>query len=144
MRDGGGLISLASAVLIVLGITTLGHKGCNNYFNNRVFSNKSYQTVSYTTGILGHVDFTVYSDCSSDIKVYSKKGHRFFDSELQQDLDGDGIVDRIRREGSEIKANRLVGILVRKDDYDSNKSSFDRADRMLDFLKWRYRSDFCD
>jgi hypothetical protein len=63
-----------------------------------------------------------------------------FDSKLYQDLNGDGLVDRIRQNGAEWKMNRLADLLVREYDYSSNSSDFDEADKMLYELMQEYGS----
>jgi len=115
-----------------------GVRGCNMAWNNRSLDKPAYQTESYATGLTGHVEFTRYSDGSMDVKEYPGLGHRIFDSELHQDLNGDGFVDRIRRNGAELKMNRLSEILVRENDYQANKERFDKADTQLQDLIAKY------
>ena len=74
---------------------------------------------------------TVYADGTQDVKEYPGLGHRIFDSELRQDLNGDGLVDRIRRNGSELKMHRLSELLVRKNDYLGNKDSSGTATKVV-------------
>ena len=78
------------------------------------------------------------TDGSQDVKEYPSLGHRLFDSELYQDLNGDGLVDRIRRNGAEWKMNRLSELLVREYDYQSDKERFDEADKQLQELMVKY------
>ncbi len=100
------LLTVGSAVALTL----LGIRGCNNFLNNkhinkgRMFS--YHETISYATGLAGHVEFTIYTHGPHDVKIYP--GHRFFDSRLYQDLDGDGHVDRIKREWLRI-SNEQIG-----------------------------------
>jgi hypothetical protein len=72
------------------------------------------------------------------VKEYPGLSHRLFDSELHQDLDGDGFVDRIRRNGAEWKMNNLSELLVREHDYDAHKERFDEADTQLKELMDKY------
>ena len=74
------------------------------------------------------------------MKVYSRFGHRSWESELHSDLDGDGVIDRIRRNGSELKGNSQLGILIRKYDYEGNEKRFDKADSRLKKLMEKYGS----
>lgn len=122
----------------ILAIPFLVGRGCNMACNNRTIDRPAYHTESYATGITGHVEYTKYSDSSQDVKIYPGLSHRLFDSELYQDLDGDGLVDRIRQNGSEIKMNRLSELLVREHDYEANKDRFDKADAKLQELMEEY------
>ena len=123
---------------LFLGIGFLITRGCNNLFNNKQMKSNFYSTDSYAIGITGHVEYTRYNDKSKEIKVYPGLGHRLFDSELLQDLNGDGKIDRIRRNGAEWKVNSLIEILVREYDFDKNKDRFDEADKMLMGLIEKY------
>ena len=120
------------------GVLLLGVRGCNVALNNRTIVKSAFYTESRATGIYGHVEYTRYSDGSQDIKIYSSLSHRFFGSELHQDFNGDGLVDRIRRDGPEWKMHRLNDILERKIDYESNKDRFDKADAQLKELMIKY------
>lgn len=122
----------------IVGISLLTGRGCNNFFNNREVNRQSYSMVSYATGISGHVEYIRFLDGSQDVKIYPDWGHRLFDSELDQDLNGDGKVDRIRRNGSEWKLHRLDEMLIRETDYKTNKERFDHADGILQDLMKKY------
>ena len=122
-----------------LGLTFLGVRGYNNLMNNREIEKPSYRTVSYATGLTGHVEHTQFSDGSQDVKIYPGLGHRLWDSKLYQDRDGDGDVDRIRQNGAEWKMNRLSKMLIREQDYDKHKKEFDEADEKLQELMERNR-----
>ncbi len=126
------------ALGVSIGIPLLVARGCTMLFNNKQIVNPAYKTVSYATGLNGHIEYTRYSDGSQDVKSYPGVGHRMWDSELQQDLDGDGLIDRIRRNGAEWKANSLREILVRTTDYQANKGRFDKADKRLQLLMEKY------
>jgi len=134
---GSGKIMLG-IYIGVFGLALLGARGCNSLLNNRTINKSTHQTVSYATGINGHVEYTKYVGGSQDVKIYPGLGHRLWDSELHQDLDGDGYVDRIRKNGSELKANRLTEILIRGLDYDTHKDRFDKADERLQKLMEKY------
>lgn len=121
-------------IAILLGVV----RGCNMAWNNKSIVKPAYQTESRATGLYGHVEFTRYSDGSQDVKEYPSFAHRLFDSELHQDLDGDGLVDRIRQNGAEWKMNHLSTLLVREHDYDAHKKRFDKADKQLQDLMARY------
>lgn len=127
-----GLYTLAIATLLGAG------RGCNLMCNDRTVDNPAFKMNSYAIGLNGHLEYIVYSDGSQDVKEYPGSGHRWHDSELHQDLDGDGFVDRIRKNGSEFKMNRLSELLVRKHDYFSNKERFDEADLQLQELMKKY------
>lgn len=122
----------------IFGGSLLGVRGCNNSCNNRTVKKESYCMKSYATGISGHVEYIRFADGSQDVKTYPSFGHRLWDSELHQDLDGDGHVDRIRRNGSEFKMNSLSELLVRKADYEKHKKRFDDADEQLQELAAKY------
>jgi len=122
----------------MIGIMLLGGRGCNMAFNNRTINKPAYHTESHATGLTGHVEYTRYSDDSQDVKIYPGFGHRLFSSELHQDLNGDGLVDRIRQDGPEWKMHRLYDILVREHDYQTNEKRFDEADKQLQELAAKY------
>ncbi|MCK9595871.1 hypothetical protein M0R19_01660 [Candidatus Pacearchaeota archaeon] len=128
------LLMIAAIMGTALGITRIG----NNFFNNKIRKKPTYYSVSYATGITGHMNYVSYSDGSQEFKEYPGLGHRWFDSDLCQDFNGDGKVDRIRRNGAEWKYNSLTEILVREYDYDSHKKRFDDADRKLKELNSKY------
>lgn len=117
----------------------LGNMEYNRALNNRSIERPAHQTESRAIGIYGHIEFTRYSDESIDIKEYPGFApHRLFDSELYQDLNGDGLVDRIRQNGAEWKMNRLSELLVREYDYEAHKDRFDEADKQLQGLMVKY------
>jgi len=115
-----------------------GMKACNNAWNNKSISNPGYKTESHALGLFGHVEFTTYSDGSHDVKIYPQLSHRYYSSQLNQDLDGDDKVDRIRQNGSEVRMNSLKKILTREYDYNTNKELFDEADKQLQNLILKY------
>ena len=136
-----GCVGWIISYSLFLGIGFLITRGCNNLFNNKQMKSNSYSMDSYATGITGHVEYTRYNDKSKEIKVYpglAGLGHRLFDSELLQDLNGDGKIDRIRINGAGWKMNSLTDILVREYDFDKNKDRFDEADKMLSGLIEKY------
>ncbi len=118
----------------------LGAKGCNNFLNNRTIDKPAYHTESQATGIAGHIEYTRYADNSQDVKIYPSWNHRYWSSELDQDLNGDGIVDRIRLDGPEFKMHRLTDLLVRAQDYSTSKEKFDEADKRLAELMKKYHA----
>lgn len=109
-------------------------RGCNLAWNNRDIQNEAHTTTSYATGITGHVEYTRFHDGSQDVKVYPGLGYGLFDSELLKDFDGDGKVDRIRRNGAEWKMNRVTYVLDREKDYKEHRKKFDEADKTLQGL----------
>ena len=115
-----------------------GTRGCNTVLNNRTINKPAYNTESYATGLTGHVEYTKYLNGSQDVKIYPGLGHRLWDSELHQDLNGNGFVNRIRKNGSELKMNRLSELLVREHDYEAHKNRFDKADKRLQRLMVKY------
>ena len=135
MKDTIKMISIGAGII---GAMLLGARGCNMAWNNRSTDKPAYRTESRASGLYGHVEYTRYSDGSQDVKEYHGFAHRLFDSELHQDLNGDGLVDRIRRDGPEWKMHRLNDILERKVDYESNKDRFDKADAQLKELMIKY------
>jgi len=133
-----GILKIIGIFAGVFGALAIGTRSCNNAFNDKSIDKPAYHTESHTTGVSGHVEYTRYSDGSQDVKIYPGLSPRIFDSELYQDLNGDGLVDRIRREGSELKMSCLSGLLVREYDYLLNKKVFDEADKQLRELMTRY------
>ena len=96
-KETKSFLGACSIELIILGIFLMLSRGYNALWNNRYFETKSSQTNSYSTGIFGHNEYTEYIDNSVDLKVYPKLlGHRLESSRLVQDLDGDGLSDKIR------------------------------------------------
>jgi hypothetical protein len=132
-----GLQQIKTLVLI-LGVSIGGFKGCNSLFNDKTQTTPSHYTISKSKGIQGHIDYTIYKDKGCDVKVYPNFSHRTFSSKLYQDFDGDKKVDRIRVNNGEIKMNSLQKILVREYDYNQNRSEFDRADSLLSQLAQKY------
>ena len=132
------IFAIPAAVVGIFGTFILGVAGYNQIMNNRIINSPAYQTGSYATGIIGHVEYTKYSNGSQDVKEYPNFGYRMFSSEIHQDLNGDGLVDRIREEGPEFKMHRLSTILVRENDYLANKERFDQADKQLQELIKKY------
>ena len=129
-RLGLSIIELG-VVGAIVGIL-LSPWGCNRVLNNRNIKSPGKQTISYASGIIGHKEYTKYEDGSADLKVYPDIiGHRYASSKLYEDLNGDGLVDKIRINGPEFLMHRLNKILVRKYDYQSNQSEFDKADKEL-------------
>ena len=112
----------------------------NSAWNNKSIKNDSYSLISYATGIAGHVEYVKYSDSSQEVKTYPNLGHRLFISEFNQDINGDGLVDRIRQNRSELGANSLKKLLVRANHYPTNQEAFDKADKQLQELMIKYPS----
>jgi hypothetical protein len=121
-------------LLTVLGLS----KGCNMLLNNRSIDHPGYKFESRALGPFSHTQFIEFADGSYEIKKYPIFGLRTFSSELYQDLNGDGLVDRIRRNGPEWQMNRLVELLDRKHDYETHTERFERADQELQELITRY------
>ena len=135
MKDTIKMISIGAGII---GAMLLGARGCNMAWNNRSTDKPAYRTESRASGLYGHVEYTRYSDGSQDVKEYHGFAHRLFDSELHQDLNGDGLVDRIRQNGAGWKMNHLSELLIREHDYDGNKDRFDEADAQLQDLTVKY------
>jgi len=135
MKDTIKMIGIYAGII---GAMLLGTRGCDMAFNNRTINKPAYHTESRATGLTGHVEYTRYSDGSQDVKIYPGLSHRLFGSELHQDLNGDGLVDRIRQDGPEWKMHRLYDLLVREHDYQANKGRFDEADKQLQELTAKY------
>lgn len=129
-----GTFMTMAVYLGILGGIFLGVRGCNAAFNNRTIDNPTHHTESRAIGLAGHIEYTKYADGSQDVKIYPWFGHRLIGSELHQDLDGDNVIDRIRRNGPEWKMNRLIEVLVKEEDYVTNKERFDKASKQLQEL----------
>ncbi|MFT4308219.1 MAG: hypothetical protein ACMXYM_02510 [Candidatus Woesearchaeota archaeon] len=135
-RSGDGL-GLAAALAIGLG--GLGFvTGLNAALNTQTIITPSHTTITRPQGLLGHVELTVFADGSAEVKRYHGFGHRFFASDFYQDLNGDGRVDRIRRNGPEFAMNRHLGVHVREHDYPEHSDLFDRADAEVRRLLEKY------
>lgn len=126
------VLILGGAVSLPLGIAYLQ----NSITTNRTISKPAYVMFSEARG-LGHIEFTKYKDGSSDVKAYPTLRWNI-SSDLMQDLNGDGKVDRIRMQGTWFKKERLNDILVREYDYSKHQSEFDNADSTLQELMQRY------
>lgn len=127
------------AEILVFGVTLGGMRACNSAWNDKTIDNSGYKTESHASGIFGHTEFTTYTNGSHDVKIYPGFiDHRYFNSQLSQDLDGDGLVDRIRQDGSEFRMHSLKRILTREHDYNTHKELFDKADNQLRDLILKY------
>jgi hypothetical protein len=122
------ILSKVIGGLLLLGLS----RGCNMAFNNRNITTPAAKISSRATGLIGHVEKVEYSDGMADVKVYpSFWGHRYASSRLYQDIDGDGLVDKIRINGPEWQMNRLKYVLDRVHDYEKWKDQFDYGDKLL-------------
>ena len=130
---GKGIIVNIAVIGAALGLGRV----CNSAFNDRTVEAPGYVTVSYSTGLNGHVEYTSFADGSQEAKVYPNLGHRMSDSMLYQDLDSDGLVDRIRESGPEWKFHRNT-LLVREFDEAGHDEDFSKADALLKELMERY------
>lgn len=133
-----GILKSIGIYVGIIGTILLGVRGCNMAWNNRSTNKIAYHTESRATGLYGHIEYTKYSDGSQDVKIYPGFAHRLFDSELHQDLNGDGLIDRIRQNGAEWKMNHLSELLVREYDYETHKKRFNKADKQLENLMVKY------
>lgn len=125
-------IKLGIGVAAIIGVMLAAGRGCNNYFNNQKVSRLESQTVSYATGLTGHHEFTLYTDGTSDMKIYpSYFGHRWGASKYYEDTNGDRKVDKIRINGPEWKMHKIEDIFTRNKDYLSQKKKFDEADSIM-------------
>ena len=118
---------------LIMGLCLLGTRGCNMIWNDSETTTPSRHTISHATGLVGHNEYTRYKDGSADLKIYpgNPLGHRWFESKLYQDLDGDGKVDRIRINGSEFSLHHLRDIFSRNQDYTAHSEEFNLGDRLL-------------
>lgn len=132
MKISKYLLNPVTIPLTVMILSLAGTRGCNMVFNNKDVDKLGRHTISKSTGLLGHVEYTKYNDNSSDLKTYpSILGHRYSSSKLYQDLDGDSKIDRIRINGPEWQMNRIKDILIREYDYEDNQKEFDKGDELL-------------
>ena len=114
-------------------------RGCNMAWNNRRVNDPGFERVSYATGIYGRVEYIKCTDGSQEVKIYPGiLSHQYGDSFLYVDSDGDGKVDKIRRDGSAIKMNSLRAFLLREFHYESHREEFDKADAKLQDLMKKY------
>jgi len=132
-KIGEGLL-IAAAVVGVYFVSNW----MNSMHNTKHVVTKGYQLESVSNGMDGHTEFIRYKDGSCDIKIIPKK-ESYDDTQYYQDLDGDGLIDRIRRSSNFTTTNRrLTELLIRKHDYSSKKSDFDKADNTLSKLMDKY------
>ena len=122
------LIIYTVTIIVML----LVQMGFNMLWNNREIVEEGYISKSRATGLMGHIEYTIYKDGSQDVKMYNGWGHRLFGSELHQDLDGDDKIDRIRYNAPAWKFNRLTKVLIREHDAGS---VFAQSDKQLLELK---------
>ena len=122
----------------IIGLALLGAVKLNHHFNDKQINRPGHHSVSYAEGLFGHVEYTRYPTGAQDVKVYPGWSHRYCSSKLEQDIDGDNKVDRIRVNGSEMKCNSLQKLLIREFDYQTNKEDFDKADKRLEELAAKY------
>ncbi|HLC81137.1 MAG TPA: hypothetical protein VJH68_00595 [Candidatus Nanoarchaeia archaeon] len=133
------IMPYAAIIAGTIGGSLLAVRSCNNVWNNRTVNTPGYTLNSYATGLSGHVEYIRYSNGNyQDVKIYPGFGHRLFDSELVQDLDGDKRVDLIRKHSPELKMHRLSELLIREYDYESYNDRFDEADKLLHDLMEKY------
>lgn len=123
---------------LVLAVVAVASRGCNNLWNNRTLKTNSSITHSFATGINGHVEFTKYRKGGCDAKVYHSLGHTYLDSELLEDFDGDGKVDRIRSNRGDFLYNRQSELLVRTDDFEEYRHRFEESDAYMAELRSLY------
>jgi len=135
LRSVGFQLSIYAGELL---LGAVGIRGCNELLNDRDIANPGYYAVSHATGLSGHTEYVKYADGSRDVKRYFGLGHRLWSSELDQDTDGDGLVDKIRESGSEFMMHRLGDVLVRKYDYAEYKERFEEADMQMHELMEKY------
>lgn len=127
------LASWIAVPLVFVGTPLIIAKGCSIILYNDTINKPGYHAESFSTGIVGHTIYTKYSDGSQDaIVVPDLPWSR---GRFHQDLDGDGLVDRIRPVRGGFK-----DILIRSIDYQSHKEEFDEADKQLKELIQKYPS----
>ena len=120
-----GFILLACLVVALIGY------GINTAFNRRIIEHEAYTSYNQVHGPLGHIEYTVYKNGATDIKVYNSVGHRAVGSLLYQETNGDNYVDKIRRNGPEWRFNQLVYILLAETDSVTHEKDFEKANEML-------------
>ncbi|MDK2849661.1 MAG: hypothetical protein PWP03_248 [Candidatus Woesearchaeota archaeon] len=110
----------------------------NKFFNDKIIEKPGYYLVSYPKGLFGHVEFTKYKDGSFEVLIYKGFGREAYSSKLYQDINGDGLVDRIRVNDVAWKYHKLNDLLIRDFDYETHKEEFDKADKVLEDLIKKY------
>ena len=126
MKDNIRNIGLVvGAGLAILG----GFRFFNGLSNDKKINHKpAYEMTSHATGwFSGHTEYTRYADGSQDVEEYPARGYF---STFYQDLNGDGLVDRIRKNGTGM-FRRPAELLIRAQDYQTHKKEFDEADKKL-------------
>ncbi|HLC81083.1 MAG TPA: hypothetical protein VJH68_00315 [Candidatus Nanoarchaeia archaeon] len=143
MRDSLKIIRISAGII---GTMLLGYKGYyltgNNSSGEKLayeIERSGYQIELHTTGLPGFVEFTRFPDGSQEVKIYPRFPTKSFNRELHQDLNGDGLVDRIMCNGAEWKIDQSGELLIRKQDYDAHRERFNEADRQLQKLVVRYQ-----
>ncbi len=97
----------------------------NRVLYNKTIDKPTYHLVSHAKGIAGRTEYVKYRDGSQEFRNLS-----ILRDEYNQDINGDGVVDRIRG----YRGVRHRGILVREEDYTKYQKEFDEADRELEKL----------
>jgi len=114
--------------------------GPNYAFNTRKIITPTSIGESKVKGMWGHTEYVIHSNGSQEFKSYSSVGHKYGSSTFGLDIEGDGKIDVLRINGSELGANRFKDSLIRSLDYSSNKKKFDEADIKLEELRSQYFS----
>lgn len=124
---GAWLGNLVAALIVPFVILAMNH-ACNR----GVVVQPTHTTISRATGWIGHKDYTRYPDGSVDLKTYPDYfGHFYFSTKLFQDLDGDGLTDRIRVNGPAFQMWQNRAILSRDTDYNTKRGDFLRGDTLI-------------
>ncbi len=111
------------------GLIALGVRSCNTHYNDRTEKKQGYQLISFADGVDGHTECVFYEDNSLDVRVQESFSNG--DVTFIQDLDGDGLADRIRVQGSKAERYALDSLLIRKYDFKSHSKEFKEADKTI-------------
>ena len=131
-------ISISLFYVLVILLMVFLVTGINCFMNNQDISTEAYTLHSDATWLFGHTEYIKYHDGSQDVKIYPKLSHRYYDSIIYQDIDGDNKVDRIRANAPDYKYNKFSVLLFREYDLQNNQKKFDKADKVLEELIAKY------
>jgi hypothetical protein len=112
----------------------------NRDVNNRVTESVNKLFISESSFLTGHSEFTLTKNGLCGLKIYPSLGHRYYDSIHYIDLNGDGMVDWVRQNGSEFMMNTNQLDILREFDYDQHQQDFIDADKILKYYIQKYSS----
>jgi len=130
---------VAGGIVIYFGLV-----GINKSTENSEVIDTKYHSISEAIGPFNHIELIRFTP--DDIKVDEVHQYKFLGTSVTIS-DGfpygayDGLVDRISPSKSSI-SNNVTMVLYRDKDYQTHKSEFDKADKLLADTKKRFADHF--